>query len=216
MNLGEIVYTFRKEHNLSMEEFAKKSNLSKGYISMLEKNENPRSKKPIAPSLITIKQISSVLGIDLNDLLLKLDKDQKINLSQPTEIGFKINVLGRVAAGIPIEAVEEVIDEEEISEALAKTGTFFGLKIRGDSMEPRICENDIVIVRVQEDAEDGDIVIALINGNDAVCKRLKKYKDGICLFSNNPVYEPLFFSNEDIINMPVKIIGKVIENRQKY
>lgn len=131
--------------------------------------------------------------------------------------GVKINVLGRVAAGLPIEAIENIIDTEEISEEMARTGEFFGLQIKGDSMEPRIYENDVVIVRKQEDAESGDIVIALVNGNDATCKRLIKYAGGISLVSlNSAKYEPLMFSNEDILEMPVKIIGKVIELRGKF
>ncbi len=127
-----------------------------------------------------------------------------------------INVLGRVAAGIPIEAVEDIIDTEEITEELARTGTFFGLQIHGDSMIPSICDGDIVIVRQQEDAETGDIVIATVNGTDATCKRLRKYKDGIELIANNPTYEPLDFSNQEITEKPVRIIGKVVELRRKF
>jgi len=130
--------------------------------------------------------------------------------------GVTINVLGRVAAGIPIEAIENIIDTEEITEEMAKTGDFFGLKIRGDSMEPKISEGDVVIVRKQEDAENGQIIIATVNGTDATCKRLRKYRDGIELISNNPSYEPMFFSNEEIENKPVKIIGRVVELRSKF
>ena len=137
-------------------------------------------------------------------------------LSPPRPSSIKINVLGRVAAGIPIEAVEEIIDQEEITEELARTGSFFGLQIKGNSMEPRMCEGDVVIVRQQDDAESGDIVIALINGDDAVCKRLRKYKEGIELISNNPSYEPMYFSNEEIEKKPVRIIGKVVELRGKF
>lgn len=133
-----------------------------------------------------------------------------------SKLGVKIPVLGRVAAGVPIEAVEEIIDTEEITEGLARTGSFFGLKIHGDSMEPRMCEGDVVIVRQQDDADSGDVVIALINGDDATCKRLRKYRDGIELISNNPSYEPMFFSNEDIEKKPVRIIGKVVELRGKF
>ena len=64
--------------------------------------------------------------------------------------GCTINVLGRVAAGIPIEAIEDIIDTEEITESLSKTGTFFGLRIQGDSMEPKISDGDIVIVQKQK------------------------------------------------------------------
>lgn len=136
--------------------------------------------------------------------------------SRPRKKGVVINVLGRVAAGVPIEAIEEVIDTEEITEEMAKTGKFFGLQIHGDSMIPNICDGDIVIVRQQEDAETGDIVIATVNGTDATCKRLRKYKDGIELIANNPTYEPLDFSNQAIIEKPVRIIGKVVELRRKF
>ena len=129
--------------------------------------------------------------------------------------GVTINVLGRVAAGLPIEAVEHIIDTEEISEELARTGEFFGLQIHGDSMEPRMYEGDVVIVRKQDDAESGDIVIAMVNGNDATCKRLTKYANGITLSSLNAKYEPMIYSNEEILQKPVKILGKVIELRGK-
>lgn len=130
--------------------------------------------------------------------------------------GVAINVLGRVAADTPIEAVEDIIDTEEITEELAKTGTFFGLKIHGNSMEPKMSEGDIVIVRQQDDAESGEVVIVTVNGTDATCKRLRKYRDGIELISNNPSYEPIFFTNEEIENKPVKIIGRVVELRAKF
>ena len=94
--------------------------------------------------------------------------------------------MGRVAAGVPIEAIEEIIDTEEIMEDLAKTGTFFGLQIHGNSMEPKMSEGDIVIVHQQDDAESGEIVIVTVNDTDATCKRLRKYRDGIELISNNP------------------------------
>lgn len=132
------------------------------------------------------------------------------------ERGMQIPVLGEVAAGQPIFAEEKYIDYEEISEKMSKSGTFFGLRIKGDSMSPRISEGDTVIVRQQDDAESGDVVIVLINGETATCKRLMKYAEGITLLSFNPTYEPMTFSNKEILEKPVKIIGKVVENRQKY
>ena len=132
-------------------------------------------------------------------------------------VSFRIPVLGRVAAGIPIEATEDIIDWEEITESMKRDGDYFALKIQGDSMEPKISNGDVVIVRQQEDADDGDIVIALIDGEDAVCKKIKKYPDGsVALVSTNPVYEPLFFTQEEIIEKPVKVIGKVKELRAKF
>lgn len=136
--------------------------------------------------------------------------------SEPTtKKGVVINVLGRVAAGIPMEAIENIIDTEEISAEMAAKGEFFGLQIHGHSMEPRMVEGDIVIVIKQETAETGDIVIATVNGTDATCKRLKKYRDGIELIPINPSYDPMFYTNEEVESKPVKIIGKVVELRAK-
>jgi repressor LexA len=132
------------------------------------------------------------------------------------ERGLKIPVLGEVAAGQPRYADENVIGHEEISEELSITGEYFGLRIKGDSMSPRISEGDIVIVRQQDDADSGDIVIALVNGDCATCKRLMKYADGISLISFNPAYKPMTFTNQEIESKPVRIIGKVVEARQKY
>lgn len=130
--------------------------------------------------------------------------------------GLTIDVLGRVAAGIPLEAIEEIVDTEEITEDLSRTGKFFGLRIKGDSMEPDIHDGDTVIVRQQDDAENDEIVIALVNGNDGVCKRLKRYQDSIALVSLNAKYEPMYFSQREIIDKPVRIIGKVVELRRKF
>lgn len=127
----------------------------------------------------------------------------------------RINVLGRVAAGIPIDAVEEIIDWEDIPAEMAKNGEYFGLRIKGDSMSPRIMDGDTVIVRRQDDAETGDIVIAIVNGYDGVCKRLKKSESGIMLISLNPSYDPLVYDHSEIDSIPVIIIGKVVELRGK-
>ena len=161
------------------------------------------------PRIDKIELMANYFGVTKADLV----EDR----TKPTpRSGIVINVLGRVAAGIPINAIEEIIDTEEITEELARTGEFFGLKIKGDSMTPVICDGDIVIIRQQDDAESGETVIATINGDDAVCKRLMKYSDGIALISNNGIYDPMFFSNQDILEKPVKIRGKVVELRRKF
>lgn len=130
--------------------------------------------------------------------------------------GVKIPVLGDVAAGVPIDAIQNYIDEEEIDADLAGTGDFFGLRIHGDSMAPRILDGDVVIVRSQPDANTGDLIIAQINGERATCKRLIKHEDSITLMSFNPAYQPVTFTKEEISQKPVQIIGKVIELRGKF
>ena len=127
----------------------------------------------------------------------------------------RIPVLGRVAAGIPINAVEETIDWEEIPAEMVGSDEYFGLRIKGDSMSPRIMDGDTVIVRRQDDADTGDIVIAIVNGDDGVCKKLRKTDSGIMLISLNPAYDPMVFNHADIDTIPVNIIGRVVELRGK-
>lgn len=162
------------------------------------------------PRIDKIEMMANYFGVSKADLVEIQPKQSSFSK------GVIINVYGSVAAGVPIEAIEDIVDTEEITQDLARTGTFFGLKIKGDSMEPRMTTGDVVIVRKQDDAESGDIVIATVNGSDATCKRLKKYENGIALLSTNPSYEPMFFSNQEIEEKPVKIIGRVVELRAKF
>jgi repressor LexA len=134
------------------------------------------------------------------------------------EQGVRIPVVGTVPCGIPTEAIEmmDADDWEEISEQMSRSGRFFGLKVQGDSMTPRIMEGDVVIVRQQSSAESGDVVIVKVNGEEATCKKLVKHEHGISLVPYNSAYEPMYFSHEEIINKPVNIIGKVVELRGKF
>ncbi len=117
---------------------------------------------------------------------------------------------------IPIGAIEDIIDWEEIPEEMAKEGDYFALMIKGDSMTPQMQEGDVVIVRRQSDVDSGDIAIALVNGFEATCKQVMKSSDGVTLISFNPSYKPMIYSNEDVKKLPVAIIGKVIELRRKF
>lgn len=184
---------------------------------------------------LTQKQLSKEIGVSpstLNDWftgkkLPRMDKIDKLcsffNCSRSDLLdintqakAIKIPVLGNVVAGLPLEAVENIIDYEEIPRTMAEQGDYFALRIQGQSMEPRICDGDVVIVRKQEDVESGDVAIVLVNGNDATIKTVKKTEDGITLIANNiAVYSPHFYSNKEIEQLPVRIIGKVVELRGK-
>lgn len=138
------------------------------------------------------------------------------NSSEESPKGVKIPVLGRVAAGIPIEAVEDILDYEEISPHMAAQGEFFALQVKGRSMEPRMQEGDIIICKKQADAETGDVAVVLVNGDDATVKKIKKTTAGLYLIPTNPAFDPIYFTYDEVINRPVSIIGKVVELRAKY
>lgn len=208
MYISENIKYLRSQRGYSQEELAK----ALGYKSYttITKWESGVSE----PTLKMTNEIAKFFNISVNELCYtRLNAPKKNN---DVRKGVAINVYGRVAAGIPLEMIEDIIDTEEIPEEMARTGEFFGLKIRGDSMEPRMTDGDVVIVRKQEDAETNDVVIATVNGTDATCKRLKKYNDGIALISLNPKYEPMYFSKDEIESKPVCIIGRVVELRAKF
>lgn len=212
MTLSKNIRFLRKKHEWSQDFVADKLGY-KSYTT-IQKWETGTSEPPLRK----LKELADLFRVDMDDLTNKDLTSSEFKKSTEVTVrkGVEINVLGRVAAGIPIEAITDIIDTEEISEKLARTGEFFGLKIKGDSMAPDICNNDVVIVRQQNDAESGEIVIVTINGDEAMCKRLRKYKDGIELLSINPSYKPFEFSNKEILEKPIKIIGKVVESRRKF
>ena len=129
---------------------------------------------------------------------------------------FMIPVLGVVRAGLPMDAVENIIDYEEISEEMARQGEFFALQIKGDSMEPKISDGDVVIVRKQPTVENGEIAIVLVNGDDATIKKVQRFEGGINLVPSNNAYNVLTYSNAQIESLPVQILGKVVELRAKF
>lgn len=216
MNLGELIKNYREEHGMSQGDFSKISGISVSYLSVLERNKRPSTNTLVEPSFSIVKKCADAMGIDYEILMQRLDgKDVTQNKGKLSK-GITINVLGRVAAGIPIEAIEDIIDTEEISLEMAKSGEYFGLKIKGDSMEPKISSGDVVIVRRQSDAESGEIVIAAINGSEATCKKLQKYDNGIALISMNPAYPPMYFDRKEIESKPITIIGRVVELRAKF
>lgn len=225
MTLGEWIKNYRDMHSLSMQDMADMCGFSKAYIGQLEKGVNPSTGKPISPTIQAFDKIARAVGLELDAFLRELDDTQLVTLlpdkkKEPTSYhakGVRIPVLGRVAAGIPIEAIEDIDEWEEIPEAMAKNGEYFALRIKGESMSPKLQPGDIVIVKKQNDVDTGDTAIVLVNGNDATVKQIKKTEAGIMLVGLNlEVYQPHFYSNKEIEELPVKIIGKVIESRHTW
>ena len=193
--------------------FQQKYNIkfSKSHLSQyVNGKSNPDNEK--------IFLLSKVFGVTEAWLLgYNVPRYERIENTGPqTPQGLKIPVLGTVAAGIPISAVEEILDYEEVPQSWKSQGEFFGLRIKGDSMKPDINHGDTVIVRKQSTANNGDVVITLVNGDDVTCKKFEKLDNGIILISNNSEYSPMYFSNEEVVTKPVVILGRVVELRRKF
>lgn len=201
----------RKARTMSQEEVAKALNIDRTTYVKYERGGSVKR---------NVEKLSNFFNVSTDYLLGRSDSptgSYSADIGSPSkEKNIRIPILGRVAAGTPIGAVEEVIGWEEISKKLAAGGACFALRVCGHSMEPRILEGDTVIVRQQPNVDSGDIAVVLIGNEEATLKRVKKQKDGIILVANNPaVYEPHFYSNREVRNLPVRILGKVVEIRCK-
>lgn len=128
-----------------------------------------------------------------------------------------IPILGIVKAGYNYLAQENVIGTIDVEKSLVGNGDdYFALEIKGDSMFPVLIENDIVLIKKQDDFDNGDIVVALINGDEATIKKGKKSDAGIFLQPLNTSYEPLIFTYAEMETIPVKIIGVVKQLKRKF
>lgn len=194
----------RESKGLTMRDVAKLLNMP--YTTYVNYEKGVRE-----PNSETLILLADFFGTSIDFML------GKPSLPAPsTPSAVVIPVLGDVAAGVPMLAVENIIGYEEVPAEMAKDCELFGLRIRGSSMEPRIREGDVVIVRKQDTADSGDTAVVLVNGDSATVKRIKKEPGGIALIPNNPAFEVKYYSAAEIANLPVTIVGKVIELRGKF
>lgn len=194
--------TLRKSRNLTQNKLAEDLKISKSTISMYENGNRE-------PDFETLEVIADYFNVSLGSLIGSVAPQRSMQ-------GVSVPVLGYVRAGIPIEAIEDILDYEEISQEMAAQGEYFALRIKGDSMEPKISEGDVVIVRKQDVVENGELAVVLVNGNDATVKRFYKNDNGVTLISTNPIYPPFVYSKKDVDELPVRVIGKVVELRAKF
>ena len=161
------------------------------------------------PSVAKVQMLADYLGVTTSELLGETAS------SSPT--GIRIPVLGTIPAGIPIEAVEDILDWEEIPAAWASGDRqYYGLRVKGDSMYPRYLEGDTVILQKEKTCESGDDCAVLVNGDEATLKQVMIRGDGsLELRPSNPAYPPRIYTPAEVESLPVQIIGVVVELRRK-
>lgn len=151
----------------------------------------------------------------LRDGTSVLTADLRNVIPLPATRSRRIAVLGRVPAGIPIEAVTDVVEEIELTGHAVDDGyDYFGLLVTGESMLPEYRDGDTVIVRRQAVAETGDDVVAYVGDSDATLKRLTITGNGLQLRPLNPAYNTLSFTQAEVAALPITIAGVVVEQRR--
>lgn len=207
MNFGQKIKKLRNEKGWTQEYVAEQLNISIPALSRYESGTYEPKSLSIVSDFAKLYNVSS-------DYLLGLEVEYDEKDSSPSSA--VVLVYGTIPAGIPIECIEEIIDTEEIPASMLKGGKqYFGLRIKGNSMSPTYLDGDTLILEKVEDCENGQDAVVMINGNDGTFKRVFKNENGIILQPLNPEYQPLVFSNEQILNLPVKIIGVAREIRRK-
>lgn len=198
----------RRVKGIRQNEIAELLHISQGAVSQWESGRTNMDYQ-------YAKTLADYFGVTVDYLLG--DSNTFTGNELKKEPGGRIPVVGAIRAGIPITAIEDVEDWEEIPAAMARGGDYIALRVRGSSMEPKIYDGDIAIIRRQETVENGQVAAILINGDEATIKKVKRTPDGIMLIAfNADVYEPHFYSNQEIENLPVRIYGRLVEVRRKF
>jgi repressor LexA len=202
---GDVLKSLRIKNNITQSELANAMNVSQSAIAMWETSKRE-------PDFESVKKLSMYFKINPNVFLgISYEPDEKQNNA------IRIPVLGRIPAGIPLEAIEDIIDYEEVPPEWGKGGKeYFALKIEGNSMSPKYIENDIVLFLATNDCNSGEDCAVMINGDDATFKKVIKQMDGVVLQPiNTDKYTPKFYNNTEIESLPLCILGIAKEIRRK-
>lgn len=199
--MNKLIKTRRKELGITLEEIGNYVGVSKTTVMRWENGDisNMRSDK--------IKKLCEIL---------QLVPENFLSMETCKENGFvDIPVLGHIVADVPITLQQDIVGYEKISAEMAENDVFFALKIKDNSMEPRIAEGDTVIVRQQNDVESGDVAVVLADG-EVSCRKVIKHTDGIVLMANNPNYRPRIFTASEFDRKSFVIIGRIVELRVRF
>jgi repressor LexA len=208
INIGEIINRRRKELSLTLEEIGNAVGVSKstvkkwedGYISNMKRDK--------------IAELSKILKINPVVLITGEYSFEETIPYTPKDM-IPIPVIGRVAAGYNCLAETNIEYYELVNNELINDGyDYVYLKVKGDSMTPLILEDDLVLVRIQSDVNNGDYAVVIVDEEDGLVKKIERGDDYITLLSENPYYPPRKFERNDMNR--IRIYGKVIESKRKF
>lgn len=211
--MDNLFKSLRKAKGLTQEEVGTKLGISGAAVSRWEKGKS-------FPDMAIAGEVAKLYGCTIDDLMRgeKAEPIKEVEYipSDRTKKFIRVPVLGRIPAGIPIEAIEDVEDWEDFPVSDTVRGRqYFGLKVAGDSMEPEYRDGDTIIIQQQDTCNSGDDCAVMVNGDDATFKRVRLHESGLTLQPLNSRYEPRYFSTQEIQSLPVRILGVVVEIRRK-
>jgi repressor LexA len=218
--IGNLIYNRRKELGLTLEEVGKAVGVSKSTVKKWENGFISNMRRDKIESLANILQVSPVklLGISSAEPTISLsgpNTSGKLAYMKPFANTVRVPRLGRVAAGLNCFAEDNIEEYIPTDRDIIKEGyNYFWLTVTGDSMEPELHADDLVLVRQQDTLENECYAVVRIDGEDGVVKRVRVEPDKITLTSVNPYYPVREFSAEDMNN--VAIVGPVLEVKRRF
>lgn len=207
MNTVEAVKAICKERKIPISRLERDLGYGNGYISQLKKGVLPDDR---------LNEIADYLNVSPS-YLMRDDDDPYGTMVVNSDGSVTIKVFGVIPAGIPMEAIEDYIDTEQIPYEMTRGGReYFALQVRGDSMYPLYLNGDIVIVRKESTCVSGDDCVVYVNGDDATLKRVFLHDGGsLEIRPINPNYPPRIFSAKEVAELPVRIGGVIVELRRR-
>jgi repressor LexA len=196
LHIGEKIKQLRKSKKLTQEELAKILNVKPTAVSAWELGRN----KPLMDKL---DMMAHYFGVPISYFF----EENQIKGSRNCFNFVKLPIVGTISCGNGVIAYEDIEGYEEVPRSWLNGGEYFFLRAKGDSMiNARIMNGDLLLIRRQNDVENGEIAAVLIDG-EAVLKRVYKTNDTIILQSENPMYKPIILNKNDMKD--VRIIGKL-------
>lgn len=216
--LGRYLKQLREIKGLSLREVDKLSDISYTHLNMIE-----NGKRNVTPALL--RNLAQLYNVDYLDLYEKagyidLIEDEKKSKIKTDILGnpvVPLPLVGSVKAGYNYLAQENWIGTVDVETSLVGDGrNYFALKVKGDSMAPVFVEDDIVIIKKQNDCENNEFAVVIINGDEGTLKKIKKTDNGIILQPLNPAYGPVMYTKEEMETIPIIIVGVVKQLKREF
>ena len=207
--IGERIRESRIDKGRTLQSIADDVGVAKSTIQRYEAGNIDKIKIPVLEAIARSLGVSPSWMSDKSDVKY-IDED-----SAPAKSILRIPIYGKIPAGVPMEAIEDVIDIEEVSAEWSKGGKeYFALQITGDSMSPLFLGGDVIIFLRQQTCDSGQDCCVMVDGSDATFKRVFRDEKGIKLQPLNPAHEVMFYDNDEIESLPVRILGVAHELRR--
>lgn len=201
-SFNDMLSYLRKRNGMSQKELAEKIGISRSAVGMYEAGERE-------PDFETLEALADTFNVNMDTLL---GKSSPPSNAIPYTAYHKAPIIGSIPAGYPVLALEDIEGYADIP--YSDEENYFFLRVNGESMKNAgIHTGDLVLIRRQKCAEDGQVVAARVNGDEATLKRYKKQGDNVLLLPENPEFEPRIVPAKDFETGDAQIIGVALEVR---